>query len=215
MDGTPLFFLSSMVDSVLILAGHGYDFSGSAPSESGGDDGGGGIGTGSIMAVLVLGLVTVGLLVWLNARDSEPGSGSRFPALKLGSVAPVALIAAVIATPLVLWTASSESDEKRLIVERWTSVAGDPELLISLGAEDLNQLETTNGRKSVRLECRGRDGETVLVARQKWPLIKERGYAYPHAHQKASPEQVRRADRCRLRGTTVALSAGVKGALKD
>jgi hypothetical protein len=215
MDGAPLLFLSSMVDSVLVLAGHGYDFSGSAPSESGGADGGGGIGTGAIMAVVLLGLVAVGLLVWLNRRDSDAGNGNWIPALRLGSVVPVALLAAVIGTPLILWTASSDSDEKRLIVERWTSVTGDPELLVSLGAQELNDLETTSGRKTVRLECRGRDGETVLVARQKWPLIKERGYPYAHAHQKATPEQVRKADRCRLRGTTVKLTAGVKGALKD
>src|SRR5688572_19313292 len=170
MDGMPL-FLSSLVDSVLILAGHGYDFAGSGARESGGADDGGGISMAVIAAVVGLAMITGGLLMWLG-RAAEPGrQGGR--TLKLGAVVPVALIAAVIGAPLVLWTASSESDDKRLMVERWTSVTGAPELLVSLGEDDLNTLETTKGKKAVRLECRGRDGETVLVAKQKWPLIKE------------------------------------------
>jgi hypothetical protein len=120
---------------------------------------------------------------------------------------------AVIAAPLVVWTTSSGGDEKSLMVERWTSTAGAPELLVSLGDDDLNILKTTNGKKTVRLECRGRQGQAVLDAKQKWPFIKERGYEYPHAHQAASSEQVQRADRCSLSGIGKRLEADVEGAL--
>jgi hypothetical protein len=166
-----------------------------------------------IAAVLLLTAVTIGILWWLNRREKEPGEAGGTPALPLKSVAPTLFIVAVIATPLILWTTASGGDDKALMVERFKSVTGAPELLISLGDEELNTLGTTGGKKTVRVECRGRDGQAVLDARQKWPFIKERGYEYPHAHQAASSEQVQRADRCTVRGTRVRLEAEVEGAL--
>lgn len=207
-------FLSlTLLDSILVLAGHGYDFRGSPSGESGSGDGGGGIGMVPIVAVVVLALVTVGLLVWLNRREKESGDEDRVRTLKLKSFAPVVLIVVIIATPLIMWTASSGGDEESLIVERRTGITGAPELLVSLGDKDLNTLETTNGKRSVRLKCLGRQGQAVLDAKQRWPFIKEQGYDYPHAHQAASPEQVQRADRCRLSGIRVPLEAEVEGAL--
>jgi hypothetical protein len=133
---------------------------------------------------------------------------------QLTAVAPVLFMLAVIATPLVLWTTASGGEDKALMVERFKNVTTDaPELLISLGDEELNTLETTGGKKSVRIECTGRQGQRVLTARQKWPFIRERGYEYPHAHQAATPEQVQRADECRVQGTRVILEADVEGAL--
>jgi hypothetical protein len=187
-----------------IFAGHGYDVGGSSRGESGGDDGVGGISMIWILAVLSLALVTVGLLVWLDP------SGAR---KKLKSVAPKALIAVIIAAPLVAWTISSRGGEERLIVERWTGLNGTPELLISLGEDDLNTLETTNGKRIVRVECVGDEGEVVLDDEQKWPFVDEAGYDYPHVHQAASRDQLQRADSCRLRGTRVALEADVEGTL--
>jgi hypothetical protein len=207
-----LFF--TLLDSSLVLAGHGYDFRGSPSGESAGDDDGGGLSMEWIAAVLLLAVVTVAVLMWMNRREREPGEEHGLSAMKLKSVAPVAFIVAVIAAPLVVWTTSSGGDEKSLMVERWTSsITGDPELLVSLGEDDLNILKTTNGKKTVRLECRGRQGQAVLDARQKWPFIKEGGYEYPHAHQAASAEQVQRADRCRLSGIGKRLEAEVEGAL--
>jgi hypothetical protein len=101
------------------------------------------------------------------------------------------------------------------MVERWTSLSGAPELLVSLGEDDLNARKTTNGSKTVRIQCRGRQGQMVLDAKQKWPFIKERGYEYPHAHRAATTEQVQRADECRLSGIGVPLEAEVEGALTD
>jgi hypothetical protein len=188
-----------------ILAGHGYDVGGSSRRESDGDDGVAGLSTTWILAAGGLALVTAGLLVWLN-----PGASKR-----LKTAAPTALIAAIIAAPLVAWTASAGGDEKtkNLMVERSTALTGGPELLISLGEDDLNTLKTTNGKRAVRVECVDRDGRVVIDAKKKWPFVGERGYDYPHVHQVTSREQVQRADSCRLRGTRVLLQANVKGAL--
>jgi hypothetical protein len=188
-----------------IFAGHGLDVGGSSGGDSGGDDGVAGISTIWIIALLTLTLVTVGLLVWLN-----PSGAGR----TLKSIGPKALIAVLIAAPLVAWTVTSRGDDQRLIVERWTALNGTPELIVSLGEDDLNTLETTNGKRVVRVECLGDGGRVVLDAELKWPFVNnEPGYDYPHVHQAASGNQLRRADTCRLRGTRVSLEADVEGTL--
>jgi hypothetical protein len=206
--------LVTLLDSSLVLAGHGYDFRSSPSGDAAGDDDGAGLSMEWIAVVLLLAVVTVGILMWLNRHEREPGDTGGPPALNLKSVAPVAFIVAVIAAPLALWTTASGGDDKPLMVERFKNVTTDaPELLISLGDEELNKLTTTGGKASVRIECIGRQGQPVLTGRQKWPFIRERGYEYPHAHQAATPEQVQRADECRVRGTRVTLEADVEGAL--
>jgi hypothetical protein len=188
-----------------ILAGHGYDVGGSGRESAGDDDGIAGISTLWIVAVLSLTLLTAGLVVWL-----DPGARR-----KLRSVGPKALIAVIIAAPLVVWTATAGGDEniENLMVERWIAPNGAYELLVSLGEDDLNTLRTTKGKKNVRVVCVGRGGQLVLDAEQKWPFPNEAGYDYPHAHQAASREQLQRADSCRLRGTRIRLEAEVEGAL--
>jgi hypothetical protein len=202
--------LSALLDSIFIFGGHtGLGYPSREPRAQEDE---GGIGVVPIVAVILLALVTVALLVWLNRREKGPGDEDWVRALKLSSVAPAALIVVIIATPLIVWAASSGGDEKSLIVERGIGLTGAPELIVSLGEDDLNTLETTNGKRTVRLECLGREGQVVLDAKQKWPFtLKERGFDYPHAHQKASREQLQRADRCRLRGTRVRLEADVEG----
>jgi hypothetical protein len=198
-------FLFEQIDLPSLEAGHQYDFRDVPPGESGGDGEEGGIGTPWIIAVVVLALLAVALLVSLNPSKAIA---------RLKALAPKALILVVIAVPLIAWAASSGGDAASLSVERWTNDVGAPELIISLGAQDLNTLETTNGKRTVRVECVGRDGDVVLDAEQRWPFVDgEPGYDSPHAHQVASREQLQRADRCRLRGTRVQLEASVKGAL--
>jgi hypothetical protein len=209
-----LFF--TLLDSSLVLAGHGYDFRSTPSGESSGGDDGGGLSMTWIVLVLVLLVGTVLLLAWLNRRegsgDATRATRVRMPSLR--SAAPVAFIVVVVAAPLIFWTASSGGEEEfDLKVERFTSVTGDPELLVSLGEDELNTLEATNGTRTVRVTCAGRQGQPVLDAKQKWPFIREPGYDYPHAHQAASEEQVQRADRCRVSGTRVRLAADVKGSL--
>lgn len=160
---------------------------------------------GWVAAVLLLTVFTAGVLVSLDP------SGAR---AKLKSVGPAAVMALVILAPLMLWAASpGGGDEPSLLVERATTRAGNPELIVYLGEDDLNTLRTTRGKKAVRLECVGRSGQLVLEARQRWPFLNERGFDYPHVHQPVSVRQVHRVDRCRVRGTRVRLEADVEGAL--
>jgi hypothetical protein len=194
----------SLLDLPTVFGGHTYDIGASSSRESGGDDDGGGIGTASIVAVLAVILVTVGVLALLNP------SGAR---RKARSAAPAALMAVIVAMPLVLWAASSGGVEQGLIVERATDLPGGPEFLVNLADKDLNKLQTTRGRRAVRVECLGRGGQVVLDAKQRWPFINEPGYDYPHVHQRATREQLVEAERCRLRGTRVRLEADVEGAL--
>ena len=205
------------LDFPIIVGGHQYDFGGSPSGETGGDDGGGGIGMASIAAVLFLALVTVGALAWLNRRERGSSDDDRVGALQtMKSMAPLALTAALIATPLTLWAASSgdEDDEETLIVERATGTTGSPEVVVYLGDEDLNTLKTTHGKRTVRVECLGREGQVVLGSKRRWPFLdNEPGFDAPHIHQMASREQVEQADRCRLRGTRIRLEADVQGTL--
>ena len=198
--------LALLLDVPFIEAGHQYDFRDVPPGESSGEGGGGGIGTVWIVAVGLLALVVVALFVSLNPSKAIA---------RLKAVAPKALILVVIAVPLIAWAASSGGDEQQsLVVERWTNDAGAPELIIWLGEKDLNTLEATDGKRTVQVECVGRDGQVVLDAEQTWPFVdNEAGYDAPHAHQPASREQLQRADRCRLLGTRVQLETDVTGAL--
>lgn len=190
---------AELLDS-LVLGGHtGY---GGELRESRGEDGEGGIGLPWIVAVLLLAVGTVTLLVRVSPSSTRA---------KLKKVASGVLIAAVMATPLMVWAATSGGDEQGLIVERATSPNGAPEFIVSLAEDDVNTLDTTNGRRAVRVECLGREGQVVLEAKQRWPFANESGYDYPHAHQAASSEQLRRADRCRIQGTHVRLEADVEG----
>jgi hypothetical protein len=185
-----------------VFAGHGLDVGGSG-GDSGGGGGDGGISTVWIIAVVALGLITIGLLAWLNP------SGAR----TLRSIAPKALIAVLIAAPLVAWTVSSRGGEPNLLVERWIALNGKPELIVSLGKDELNTLATTNGERVVGVRCVDDEGEVVLAGEQKWPFLEEAGYDYPHAHQPGSRDQLQRADSCRLQGTHVRLEADVEGTL--
>jgi hypothetical protein len=199
--------LALLLDVPSLEAGHQYDFRDVPPGQSGGEDGGGGIGTVWIVAVGVLALFVVALFVSLDPSKAIA---------RLKSVAPKALILVVIAVPLLAWAAFSSGDDEQpsLVVERWTNDAGAPELIIWLGEKDLNTLEATDGKRTVQVECVGRDGQVVLDAEQTWPFVaNEAGYDAPHAHQPASREQLQQADRCRLLGTRVQLESDVTGAL--
>jgi hypothetical protein len=187
----------------LVFGGHN-DVGATPLREPSGLDDEGGIGAGTIIVVLALAVITVALLYSLSSSSTKA---------KLKSFAPLVVLLAIIATPLLVWTAFSGEDEKSLIVERSTTSTGAPELIISL-EEDLNTLKTTNGKRAVRLECRDRDGEVVLDSEQRWPFrSREKGYAYPHTHQRATLKQRQRANRCRIKGTRVSLETDVEGAL--
>ena len=211
--------VSALLDPILYLAGHTDNITGNPnPDGVSGVEDDRGIGMVPIVGVVLLAVLAVGMMMWLQRQEREVADGPKREesarALNLKSLAPVGVIAAMIATPLVIWTASSGGAKDTLIVERWTNDKDKPELLISLTKHELNTLRTANGKRRVRLVCTGRQGEAVVDSDTKWPFIKERGYAYPHYHHAASADQVRRADECRLRGLSVRLEADVGGALR-
>jgi hypothetical protein len=210
----PLLF-STMLDFTLVLAGHGDSITGNYRSGgSSNSDDGGGIGMAPIVIVALLAVATAGILIWLNRQEKDPGERAGRRPLNLKAFAPFGFLVAVIAAPLAMWTASSGGDDRTMIVERSTSVKGEPEFLVALVKKDLNKLELTNGKRTVRIECLDRDGSTLAAGEQKWPFVIERGYDYAHAHQPATSEQVQRAARCRLIGTSEKLEADVKGSLQ-
>jgi hypothetical protein len=195
-----------LLDLPFVLAGHGYDFPGAPRHEPGGAAAGdGGIGTFPIAVVVVLALVTVGLLAWM----SSPATKARLTAL-----APKAIAVAVIAVPLMAWSlfagGARQGEGQTLIVERALNPAGAPELIVSLADNALNRLETTDGRRAVRLQCFRRDGRAVLDRPHRWPFVVEVGFDGPHAHQPASADQLRAVASCRLRGTSLPLEGDVR-----
>jgi hypothetical protein len=193
-----------------IVAGHGYDVGGSG-RESDGETEIAGLTMTWILAAGGVALVTAVLLVW-----TSPETRARLARVRWKSVAPKAVIVLIIAAPLLAWTATSAGEDEKpkdLRVQRGTALTGDPELLVSLGEDDMNTLKTTAGKKFVRVVCVGRTREVVVDVRRKWPFVNELGFDYPHTHLVISRAQVQRAQQCRLRGTTVPLAAEVEGRL--
>jgi hypothetical protein len=202
--------LSSALDWLTtVVAGHGYDVGGSG-RESDGETEIAGLSMMWVLAAGGLALVTAGLLVW-----TSPETRAKLARVRWRAVAPKAAIVLIIAAPLVAWTATSGEEEKTpdLRVQRSTALTGAPELLVSLGEDDLNKPQTNGGKRSVRVICVGRDGKVVLNVKKQWPFMNELGFDYPHTHLVTSRAQVQRAQRCSLQGTKVPLAAPVEGRL--
>ena len=72
--------------------------------------------------------------------------------------------------------------------------------------DELNVPETTNDRTAVDLVCTDDAGETVLRSRQGWPFLRDGDPPAPHAHQQASPAELKSIARCKLAGTEPELS---------
>jgi hypothetical protein len=202
--------LSSALDWLTtVVAGHGYDVGGSG-RESDGETEIAGLSMMWVLAAGGLALVTAGLLVW-----TSPETRAKLARVRWRAVAPKAAIVLIIAAPLVAWTATSGEEEKTpdLRVQRSTALTGAPELLVSLGEDDLNKPQTNGGKRSVRIVCVGRDEKVVLNVKKQWPFMNELGFDYPHTHLVTSRAQVQRAQRCSLQGTKVPLAAPVEGRL--
>lgn len=199
-----LLHLLSALDLPTVIAGHsGYGTGPSRQPSGAADDGGGGLSTGVIVGVALFAVVTAAVLVSLSSPSTKA---------KLKTLAPLGVILLIVATPLAVWTSSSGGDAQTLIVQRATGQTGAPELIVYLADKELNTLETTGGKRAVRVECVD-GGRVVLAARHKWPFINEPGFDFPHVHQRASRQLVRRADSCRVLGTRIGLEADVEGRL--
>jgi hypothetical protein len=123
--------------------------------------------------------------------------------------APLLLIALLVITPLAIWAATSggsDDDKRTFYVERAVGLNGEPELLLTVDDPDV---QVPNGRTTVEVECTDAAGKPIVKGTQPWPFPPEQGFA-PHAHVAASPDEVERARRCRVIGTSKRLVANVQ-----
>jgi hypothetical protein len=123
--------------------------------------------------------------------------------------APLLLIGLLVITPLAIWAATSGGsgdDKPTFYVERSVGLTGEPELLITVDDPDV---QVTNARSTVEVECTDAAGKPIVKSTQPWPFPPEQGFA-PHAHVAASPDEVEQARRCRVTGTNKKLVANVQ-----
>ena len=99
-----------------------------------------------------------------------------------------------------------DDDDGTLKVEQAPTPEGGIEVLVTV-PDDLNVLETTSGKALVDLVCTDDAGGTVIRARQMWPLARDGDPPLPHAHQPASPDELKSIARCKIVGTEPELSA--------
>jgi hypothetical protein len=124
--------------------------------------------------------------------------------------APLILVVALVVTPLAIWAATSGGSKKNddpLLVERSVGLQGEPELLLSLTAKDV---EVTNASSSVQVECKNATGKVIITSSQPWPFVSEPGYNLPHIHQAAESNEIEQARTCAVLGTNKKLEAQVK-----
>lgn len=82
-----------------------------------------------------------------------------------------------------------------------TSDGSSARLTVFVEDRRSNTLTTTDGSRTVFLECVGRDGSTVLRTRQRWPFTDtDGGTALPHVHEPLDQRSGRIVE-CRLDGT--------------
>ncbi len=117
----------------------------------------------------------------------------------------VLLILLVGATALILAAGGSEDSNGSITVRQAQTPEGGVEVLVTV-PDDVNVPATTNDRTAVDLVCVDDAGETVLRSRQAWPLLKDGTPPAAHAHQQASPAELKAISRCRLVGTEPELS---------
>jgi hypothetical protein len=124
--------------------------------------------------------------------------------------APLILVVLLVVTPLAIWAATSGGSKKSdapLLVERSVGLQGEPELLLSLTAKDV---EVTNTSSAVKVECKNATGKVIISSTQPWPFLAEPGYNLPHVHQAADSNEIEQARSCAVLGTNKKLEAQVK-----
>jgi len=118
----------------------------------------------------------------------------------------VLLVLLLAGSALIVLLGSGGGDDGTLKVEQAPTPEGGIEVLVTV-PDDLNVLETTGGKPVVDLVCTDDAGGTVIRARQTWPLARDGDPPAPHAHQPASPDELKSIARCKLVGTKPELSA--------
>ena len=132
---------------------------------------------------------------------------------RLRSIGPAAVLAAVVLVPLVIWTASSLSEEDSpLTVVSESAGPGPPALIVSLPIE-LNSPETVGGGETVELACLDSDDEPVFRVEHPFPFTDtDDDAADPHVHQPVTAGLLESVERCRLTPTSPPLEAPVEEA---
>ena len=118
----------------------------------------------------------------------------------------VLLVVLLGGSALIALVGSGGGDSGTVKVEQAPTPEGGVEVLVTV-PDDLNVLETTNDKAVVDLVCTDDAGGTVIRARQTWPFLRDGNPPAPHAHQPASPEELKTISRCKIVGTEPELSA--------
>lgn len=131
----------------------------------------------------------------------------------LRGIGPAVALAALVLIPLVIWTASSLSEEDSpLTVVSDSAGRGPPELVVSLPIE-LNTPETVGGGETVELACLNSSGRPEFRVEHPFPFTDtDDDAADPHVHQPVSGGLLRSVERCRLSPTSPPLEAPVEAA---
>ena len=131
--------------------------------------------------------------------------------LDLRRHAPVILIVFLVITPLAIWAATSggSGDGDKRVYRRARSVGltGEPELLVTVDDRDV---EVTNGRTRVEVECAGQGRQGDRQGHPAVALPARGGLPAARARRPTSPDEVERARRCRVLGTNKRLEANVQ-----
>ena len=131
----------------------------------------------------------------------------------LRRIGPPLALAALVLVPLVIWTASSLSEEDSpLTVVSDSGGPGSPELIVSV-PKGQNTPETVGGGETVELACLDASGEPAFRIEHPFPFTDtDDDAADPHVHQPVSAGLLESVERCRLTPTDPPLEAPVEEA---
>lgn len=114
----------------------------------------------------------------------------------------IVLLIVLVGASLVIVAvgAGGDGSSGSITVAQAPTPEGGVEVLVTV-PDPLNVLETTGGEAVVDLVCTDDAGGTVVRARQTWPFLKDGNPPAAHAHQPASPAELKTIARCELVGT--------------
>ena len=119
------------------------------------------------------------------------------------TIGPALVVLAIMVVPLIVWSASSDSGsaggDADLTVEWDPSKPGGPLLTVTI-AERLNNRDTAENGKDVKLECVDGEGNVVAETTQPLPFENDEPGLGAHAHQLVSRDQIDSIEKCRLKG---------------
>lgn len=118
------------------------------------------------------------------------------------------LLVLLVGASVLIVVAGGDSDGESsgsITVQQAPTSQGGAEVLVTV-PDDLNVPATNGGNTLVDLVCTDDAGGTVLRSKQPWPFLKDGDPPAAHAHQPASPDELKSIARCELVGTEPELS---------